>query len=266
MRAFTLNRDQIKGIAMMTMLLNHISQIFMTSGTFWAELFLDVGWFTAITMCYFLVEGYAYTHDKRRYALRLAIFVVISQPACLLAFPDVALYRLNILFTLLLSFAILVAREQITRKCWRNLAIVGLFAVSGVVGMRLGDFGASVHAALCLGGTGCAQTATRFSREHPAFRRDEFPWRDRALLTGAKSRLRPCGDERSGAGGDRYLLFLQRPARDAWTHCCEMVFLYFLPGTFGCVGRDPYHSCINKATPGRNCSGVVGVCDQYNSR
>ena len=126
MRAFTLNRDQIKGIAMMTMLLNHISQIFMTSGTFWAELFLDVGWFTAITMCYFLVEGYAYTHDKRRYALRLAIFAVISQPACLLAFPDVALYRLNILFTLLLSFAILVAREQITRKCWRNLAIVGL--------------------------------------------------------------------------------------------------------------------------------------------
>lgn len=139
-------------------------------------------------------------------------------------------------------------------------------AVSGVVGMRLGDFGASVHAALCLGGTGCAQTATRFSREHPAFRRDEFPWRNRALLTGAKSRLRPCRDERSGAGGDRYLLFLQRPARDAWTHCCEMVFLYFLPSTFGCVGRDPYHSCIKKATPGRNRSGVVGVCDQYNSR
>ena len=130
MRAFTLNRDQIKGIAMMTMLLNHISQIFMTSGTFWAELFLDVGWFTAITMCYFLVEGYAYTHDKRRYALRLAIFAVISQPACLLAFPDVALYRLNILFTLLLSFVILVVREQIARKCWRNLAIVGLFLVS----------------------------------------------------------------------------------------------------------------------------------------
>lgn len=130
MRAFTLNRDQIKGIAMMTMLLNHISQIFMTSGTFWAELFLDVGWFTAITMCYFLVEGYAYTHDKRRYALRLAIFAVISQPACLLAFPDVALYRLNILFTLLLSFVLLVAREQIARKCWRNLAIVGLFLVS----------------------------------------------------------------------------------------------------------------------------------------
>lgn len=130
MRAFTLNRDQIKGIAMMTMLLNHISQIFMTSGTFWAELFLDVGWFTAIMMCYFLVEGYAYTHDKRRYALRLAIFAVISQPAYLLMFPEEGWYKLNILFTLLLSFVILVACEQITRKCWRNLAIVGLFLVS----------------------------------------------------------------------------------------------------------------------------------------
>lgn len=130
-------------------------------------------------------------------------------------------------------------------------------AVSGVVGMRLGDFGAGVHAALCLGRTGCAQTATRFSREHPAFRCDEFLWRNRALLAGAKSRLRPCGDERSGAGGDRYLLFLQRPARDAWTHCCEMVFLYFLPGTFGCVGRDPYHSCINKATPDEIVRGLL---------
>ena len=260
MRAFTLNRDQIKGIAMMTMLLNHISQIFMTSGTFWAELFLDVGWFTAITMCYFLVEGYAYTHDKRRYALRLAIFAVISQPACLLAFPDVALYRLNILFALLLSFAILVAREQITRKCWRNLAIVGLFLVSLVCDWAI------LAPAFTLGGTGCAQTATRFSHEHPAFRRDEFPWRDRALLAGAKSRLRSCGAERPGAGGDRYLLFLQWPARDAWTHCCEMVFLYFLPGTFGCVGRDLYHSCINKASPGRNRSGVAGVFDQYYSR
>lgn len=136
-------------------------------------------------------------------------------------------------------------------------------AVSGVVGMRLGDFGAGVHAALCLGGTGCAQTATRFSREHLAFRRDEFLWRNRALLAGAKSRLRPCGDERPGAGGDRYLLFLQRPARDAWTHCCEMVFLYFLPGTFGCVGRDPYHSCINKAPPGRNGAHPVNRTVKY---
>ena len=53
-----LNRDVIKYIAMLTMLLNHISQICMKSGYFLSELLLDIGYFTAITMCYFLVEGF----------------------------------------------------------------------------------------------------------------------------------------------------------------------------------------------------------------
>ena len=52
-----LSRDAIKYIAMLTMLLNHISTIFMQPGHLLSELFLDIGYFTAITMCYFLVEG-----------------------------------------------------------------------------------------------------------------------------------------------------------------------------------------------------------------
>ena len=65
-----LNRDVIKYIAMLTMLLNHISIIFMKSGSFLSELFLDIGYFTAITMCYFLVEGFQYTHSKKNYGIR----------------------------------------------------------------------------------------------------------------------------------------------------------------------------------------------------
>ena len=78
-----LNRDAIKYIAMFLMLLNHISTIFMKSGKLWSELFIDLGYFTAIVMCYFLVEGYQYTHSKKNYAIRLLIFALISEfPYC----------------------------------------------------------------------------------------------------------------------------------------------------------------------------------------
>ena len=54
-----LNRDVIKYIAMLTMLLNHIAHVFLIRGTLLHEIFEDVGYFTAPVMCYFLVEGYA---------------------------------------------------------------------------------------------------------------------------------------------------------------------------------------------------------------
>ena len=74
-----LNRDVIKYLAMLAMLLNHISTIFMQSGDLLAEIFLDLGYFTAITMCYFLVEGFEYTHSKEKYAMRLFVFALLSQ-------------------------------------------------------------------------------------------------------------------------------------------------------------------------------------------
>lgn len=65
-----MNRDEIKYIAMFTMLLNHIANIFLEPGTLLFEIFVDVGYFTAITMCYFLVEGYGYTRSKEKYGKR----------------------------------------------------------------------------------------------------------------------------------------------------------------------------------------------------
>ena len=54
-----MNRDMIKMIAMVTMTLNHYAAVFLESGTILYELLTDIGYFTAITMCYFLVEGYS---------------------------------------------------------------------------------------------------------------------------------------------------------------------------------------------------------------
>lgn len=117
-----LNRDVIKYIAMLTMLLNHISTIFMKSGSFLSEFFLDIGYFTAITMCYFLVEGYQYTHSKKAYAIRLLLFALISEVPYCLAFTQDGIIEfegLNMMFTLLICFGILVVFDRTSNMVLR---------------------------------------------------------------------------------------------------------------------------------------------------
>lgn len=111
-----LNRDAVKMIAMGTMLLNHVATVFMEPGTFLFELFVDIGYFTAITMCYFLVEGWHYTRSRRRYALRLFLFALLSQIPFSYAFSEDGSLRysnLNMMFTLLFCFLIIWALKEI---------------------------------------------------------------------------------------------------------------------------------------------------------
>ena len=72
-----LTRDAIKYLAIFTMLLNHIANVLLPENTILWEVLVDIGYFTAITMCYFLVEGFYYTHSRRKYGERLLIFAGI---------------------------------------------------------------------------------------------------------------------------------------------------------------------------------------------
>lgn len=119
-----LNRDVIKYIAMVTMLLNHIAHVFLPYGTALYEIFEDIGYFTAPTMCYFLVEGYSYTSSKLKYGLRLLLFAAISQIPYHLAF---GFGNLNMIFTLFCCFLILIARDRIATPAIS--AVVCIFLV-----------------------------------------------------------------------------------------------------------------------------------------
>ncbi|MDO4291692.1 MAG: TraX family protein [Eubacteriales bacterium] len=128
-----ISRDAIKYAAMATMLLNHIGTIFLTPGTLWYELFLDVGYFTAPVMCYFLVEGYGYTHSKKRYGLRLFLFALLSELPFCLAFshgPGISFVALNMIFTLFICFLLLTVRERVQNPSLQAFLVILLFAVT----------------------------------------------------------------------------------------------------------------------------------------
>lgn len=125
-----LNRDVIKYIAMLTMLLNHIAHMFMPSGEILTEIFTAIGYFTAPTMCYFMVEGYEYTRSKKKYGTRLLLFAVISQIPFSLAFN---FGNLNMIYTLLCCFLILVVMEKVSNPFLRMILCM-ILMLATVVG------------------------------------------------------------------------------------------------------------------------------------
>lgn len=106
-----LNRDQIKLIAILFMTCNHIAHSLISYGTPFYIFMESIGYFTAITMCYFLVEGYYYTKSKSKYALRFLLFALIAQIPFSYLFSG-----LNMLFTLLFCFFIILINDKI--KYW----------------------------------------------------------------------------------------------------------------------------------------------------
>ena len=130
---FTVSRDSIKMVAMLTMLINHIANVFLPAGQPLTNLCLCIGYFTAVTMCFFLVEGYGCTRSKRRYAGRLLGFAVLAQLPYQLAFPAngiAGFVQFNMLFTLLLCFLVLLVQEKIQDRVLRGVCIVLLICAS----------------------------------------------------------------------------------------------------------------------------------------
>lgn len=114
------SRDGIKLAAMLTMACNHFAIALLPAGTPAYEALTDIGYFTAVTMCFFLVEGFRYTRSRRGYALRLLLFGVVAQPVYGLA---LGIGQLNMMFTLALCFLMLWARESIPSPALRGAAV-----------------------------------------------------------------------------------------------------------------------------------------------
>lgn len=73
------SNNTLKWIAIVAMLIDHIAWLFVGTDSWLGQAMHFVGRFTAPTMCFFLVEGFYFTHSRTRYLLRLFGFALISQ-------------------------------------------------------------------------------------------------------------------------------------------------------------------------------------------
>ncbi len=126
-----LNRDFIKIIALLLMAGNHWATIFLEEGSPLFCLLVYLGYATAPIMCYFLVEGFYYTHSRKNYGLRLAVFALVSEVPFYLAFSKQIrhpLTHLNMIYSLLICFLLLCVLEGQMEYGKKQAAIFILFA------------------------------------------------------------------------------------------------------------------------------------------
>lgn len=122
-----MNRNQLKLLAILLMTGNHVAVVFLPEGIL-RYLLEGTGYFTAITMCYFLVEGYQYTHSKKQYGIRLAGTALLSEIPFLYAFRGRAV-EMNMIFTLFLCFLILVVQEKYENQEEKRLGLTALLTL-----------------------------------------------------------------------------------------------------------------------------------------
>ncbi|MBQ1996059.1 MAG: conjugal transfer protein TraX, partial [Clostridia bacterium] len=132
-----LNRTQLKYIAAAAMLLDHIGMMFIPVSTPLGTLCRLAGRLTAPIMCMFIAEGFRYTKSKARYAARLLIFALISQPFYAFAHGETLMTSdLNMIFTLFLSFVMLCLFEKLENNLLKILAVSAIVVLS-----QFGDWG-----------------------------------------------------------------------------------------------------------------------------
>lgn len=116
----------LKLIAIISMVFDHMGSAFFPE----YRMFRWIGRLAFPIFCYCMTVGLLYTHDAKKYLIRLAVFALISQPFYVLGkeYQNIWEYltNLNIFFTLFISLLAMWGFKE--RKWW--LFLTGVLAVS----------------------------------------------------------------------------------------------------------------------------------------
>ncbi|MDU7337374.1 MAG: TraX family protein [Clostridium sp.] len=130
-----LSSHSLKLIAAAAMLADHFAWLFLNTFSVAGQLLHFVGRTTIPIMCFFIAQGFNQTRSRTKYAVRLAVFAVISQiPFHYFLTGNLSVFsspiRLNVMFTLLFALLSLVVLDQLRDRPagWLCLFILTLLA------------------------------------------------------------------------------------------------------------------------------------------
>ncbi len=131
----SLNSYELKYIALITMILDHIGAIFFSSSAGIPYYLLrGIGRLSFPIFCFLLVEGFFHTRDRLRYLSRLILFALISEIPFDIAMNNsleqgymVEFHSQNVFFTLALAFAAMIVAEYNKGDSTSLLAAVIVF-------------------------------------------------------------------------------------------------------------------------------------------
>ncbi len=133
-----LNRDMMKYLAIFFMFWGHLfSWVLLyrnpdvqdpyTLMPLWMRIVTHGSLFCPPVMFFFIADGYKYTRDRKKYALRLLIFACITQPFDWLLFqPRYGWLSFNVIFTLLFGLLAVMVWES-GLKLWLRIVLVAAF-------------------------------------------------------------------------------------------------------------------------------------------
>lgn len=105
-----LNRNQLKYIVVIAMVIDHIAWAFVPTASAAGMIMHFFGRLTGPVMAYFLAEGFFYTGNLRRYTVRLGVFALVSWiPFSLFETGTWPSTELGVIYTLFLGLLTLTA-------------------------------------------------------------------------------------------------------------------------------------------------------------
>lgn len=136
-RNLSLNGNQLKLIAIAAMTTDHLAWVIFPgySANPLAIVMHIIGRLTAPIMCFFISEGFFYTHNLKKYILRMFLFAVPSHFAYLFAFghpfvPDGLLNQTSVLWPFAFGLVALALWSSGIKQIWKVLGFIAICIIT----------------------------------------------------------------------------------------------------------------------------------------